>query len=228
GWIQDYPGADQGRVRYLLIPTYKSKHLTIDRQDGIKGDLLERDRFQFSVSFSFLFPTDADKITGRAGMPDLEWTLQLGPELRIELMHNHFHTMYLRLPFRFVVNTDFYHKFDYLDWNFAPGFRNVFDLGKGVGEIVTRFEVDYASEAYNDLFYQVDAAYATASRPAFDAKGGIMEYIVGINYAYYDFFPWTLFIGANAYYLQNAKNRQSPLVFKETNYSVIGGVVRYF
>lgn len=228
GWVQDYPGAAQGRPRYLLIPTYKSRFLTIDRHDGVKSDLVERNRVQLSLSFSFLFPTQSKDIPIRSGMPDLAWTFQLGPELRIELMHNNFHTMYFRMPLRFVVNTDFYHTFDYLDWNFAPGFRNIFNLGNKYGEIITRFEVDFASEKYNKLFYQVDEQYATPTRPAYNARGGFMEYIAGINYSYYNFFPWTFFGGTNIYLLQNSVNENSPLLERKTNYSFFAGVIRYF
>lgn len=227
GWTQDYPASQDGRMRFLAIPAYKSKHFSIDRQDGVKGDLLERERFQFSVSFMFLFPTDTKDMPARAGMPDLGWTLQLGPEVRVELFHNHFHTMYLRLPLRFVANTDFRHHFDYLDYNFAPGFRNVFDLGKW-GELITRLEADIAAEKYNDLFYQVDTQYVTPARPYYDARAGLTQYIAGAQYSYYDFVPWTLFIGANFYWFNDARNRASPLFFREQNYSVFGGVVRYF
>lgn len=227
GWIQDYPGAGQGRTRYLAIPTYKSRFLTIDRQDGVRGDLVEKNRYQLSISFSFMFPTSSENIPVRQGMPDLSWTFQAGPELRIELLDNTFHTMFLRLPLRFVINTDFYSKFRYLDWNFAPGFRNIFRFGP-YGELTTRLEMDIASEAFQDLLYQVDTEYATAQRPYFDAKGGLMEYIVGANYAYYNFFPWTIFVGANAYFMNNNRNIDSPLIVKKTNYSFLGGVVRYF
>lgn len=227
GWAQDYPGSQDGRMRFLAIPAFKSKYFTIDRQDGVKGDLVERERFQFSVSFVFLFPTASEKIPARTGMPDLGWTLQLGPELRIELLHNNFHTMYLRLPLRFVANTDFRHEFDYLDYNFAPGFRNIFDFGK-YGEVITRLEADFAAEKYSDFFYQVDSQYATATRPYFDAKAGLMQYIAGANYSYYNLFPWTVFIGANVYWAGDARNSSSPLFFKETNFSAFGGFVRYF
>lgn len=228
GWVQDYPGSESGRMRYLAIPTYKSKNLTIDQQDNVKGDLVERDRFQLSMSFIFLFPTQSNKIPIRQGMPDLDWTLQLGPELRIELFHHDFHTMYLRLPVRFVANTDFSSKFDYLDWNFAPSFRNIFDMGDKYGEIVTRLELEYASEGYSDLFYQVDQKYATPFRPAYNAKEGLLEYIVGVNYSYYNLFPWTVFAGANVYILNDARNRTSPLVRQKSNYSIFAGLIRYF
>lgn len=227
GWVHDYPGAEGGRMRYLAIPTYKSKSFTIDQQDNVKGDLVERDRFQLSMSFIFLFPTESDKTPIRQGMPDLDWTLQLGPELRFEVMHNSFHTMYLRLPLRFVAQTDFSHRFEYLEWNFAPGLRNVFDMGE-YGELVTRLDLDYASEKYSDMFYQVDPQYATPTRPAYNAKEGLLEYIAGINYSYYDLFPWTVFAGGNAYFLDNAENRMSPLVRRKTTYSCFVGLIRYF
>jgi hypothetical protein len=228
GWVQDYPGSESGRMRYLAIPTYKSKSLSIDQQDNVKGDLLERDRFQLSMSFIFLFPTDSGNIAIRAGMPDLDWTLQLGPELRIELFHYDYHTMYLRLPVRFVHTTDFSHRFEYLEWNFAPGFRNVFDFGDKYGEFITRLELDYASEKYNEMFFEVAPEFATTSRPAYNATEGLVQYIVGVNYSYYDFFPWTIFAGANAYFLNDSENRLSPLVRKKANYSIFAGLIHYF
>jgi hypothetical protein len=227
-WIHDYPGADQGHMHYLVMPTYKGKYVTIDRQDGVKGELVNDNRVKFSMSFIFIFPADSDKVPIRHGMPDLNWTFQLGPEMQVYLMRSFSHTMYFRLPLRFIATTDFRHEFEYRDWNLAPGIRNVFYLGPGWGEITTRLDFDIASESYNDLFYQVDPRYATADRPAYNARGGLMEYIFGVNYSYYDSFPWTFFIGANGYVTSVSVNRDSPLLLKTFNYSIIGGVIRYF
>lgn len=228
GWINDYPGAGQGRTRYLAVPTFKGKHVTIDRQEGIKGELLSQSRVKFSLSFSFLFPTDSDDIPVRAGMPDLDWTLQLGPELQIYLHRTKNHTMFVRLPFRFVTSTDFRHRFDSREWNIAPSLRNIFYLGPGWGEIATRLEFDYASEGYNDYFYEVTPQFATAQRPAYDAKQGLMETTIGINYSYYDLYPWIFFFGGNMYFLGDAKNSGSPLLVKHRNHSILGGIIRYF
>ncbi len=228
GWINDYPGAAQGRRRFLAVPTYKGRTITIDRQEGIKGDLIAQSRFKFSVSFSFLFPTKSKDIPVRVGMPDLDWTLQLGPELQIYLIRTPEHTMFVRLPLRFVATTDFSHRFQSREWNFAPSLRNIFHLKKGYGEIATRLELDYASEGYNDLFYQVAAEYATPTRPYFNAQQGLMETTVGVNYSYYDLFPWTFFAGANLYFLGDAKNRESTLLAKTRNASILFGMIRYF
>lgn len=227
-WIHDYPGANQGRMRYLVMPTYKGKFLTIDRQDGVKGELVSEDMLKFAISFSFLFPTSTDKIPVRQGMPGLDWVFQLGPEMQLYLFRSFFHTMYVRLPFRFAATTDFKHNFEYREWVLSPGIRNIFYLGKGRGEITTRFDIDYASERFNDYFHQVDQRYATPARPAFNAREGLLEYIVGINYSYYDSFPWTFFIGGNLYLMGDGVNRASPLMVRTRNYSVLGGIIRYF
>lgn len=227
-WSHDYPSADQGRMRYLVMPTYKGKHFTIDRQDGVRGQLVDDSILKLSFSFIFLFPTKAKDMPVREGMPDLDWTFQLGPELQLYIHRSYFHTMYVRMPFRFIATTDFRHDFEYRDWNFAPGIRNVFYLGKGKGEITTRFDIDWASERYNDLFFQVDPKYATPNRPAYNARAGFLEYIVGINYAYYDSFPWTYFVGTNVYLVNNSINRESPLFRKNTSYNIFGGIIRYF
>jgi len=228
GWIQDYPGANQGRMRYLVMPTYKGKYITIDRQDGVKGELLDENMLKFSVSFMFLFPTRADDMPIRRGMPDLAWTFQLGPEMQLYLIRSYWHTMYVRIPFRFVATTDFRHEFEYRGWNLAPGIRNVFYLGPGLGEITTRLEFEYTSEAYADLFHQVDAKYAIPGRPAYNAQEGLMDYILGVSYSYYDLFPWSFFIGGNVYLMSDAKNRASPLLIRTRNFSVLGGIIYYF
>jgi MipA family protein len=228
GWINDYPGAAQGRTRYIAVPTYKGKNITIDRQEGVRGDLVSESSVKFSVSFSFLFPTDADDIPIRAGMPDLDWTLQLGPELQIFLYRSPTHTMFIRLPFRFVASTDFSHRFNSQEWNFAPSLRNLFYLKDGWGEIGTRLELDYASESFNDYFFEVRPEFQTPTRRAYDAREGLMGITVGVNYSYYDFYPWIYFIGANVYFYGDAENRESPLLQKTINHSVLGGIIKYF
>lgn len=228
GWINDYPGSEQGRARYIVAPSYRGKNFTVDRQEGVKGSLINDSRFKLSLSFTFMFPTDSDDIPLRQGMPDLDWTLQLGPELQVYLIRTPNHTMFLRLPLRFAATTDFSHRFDYRDWNFAPSLRNNFKLGEGLGEISTRLELDYSSESLNDVFYEVAPAFATPERPAFDAKEGIMETIVGVTFTYTDFKPWMIFVGTNAYFMGDAKNTESPLLVKNRNYSYFMGLIRYF
>jgi len=228
GWIHDYPGADQGHLHYLVMPTYKGKYLTIDRQDGVRGELVNQQIVKFAVSFIFLFPTESSKIPVRQGMPNLDWVFQLGPELQLYIARSFYHTMYFKIPLRFVTTTDFSHDFKFRDWDLTPGFRNVFYLGRGLGELTTRLDFDFASDRYSSFFYQVDPKYATATRPAYDARSGFLEYIIGVNYSYYDSFPWTFFIGGNTYLTAASVNRRSPLLVNTFNYSIIGGVIRYF
>lgn len=228
GWISDYSGAGQGRMRYLIMPAYHSKFLTIDRQDGAKAHLLTENRFKFSVSFSFLMPTSSKDIPVRHGMPNLNLVLQLGPELQISLYKSTHFKMYLRLPVRFIVATDFQYKLDYLQWTFAPSLRTEYDFGIEYGKIGTRLELDYASQDYNSYFYGVDAKYATSTRPAYQAKMGLMQYILGLQYSYDAFMPLTLSLATNIYLMNDSANKNSPLLVKNEGYSLLGLAVYYF
>lgn len=228
GWITDYAGAAQGRMRYLVMPAYRSKFLTIDRQDGAKAHLLTDNRLKFSFSFAFLLPTSSKDIPVRQGMPNLDLILQLGPELQIYLLRTDFFRMYLRLPLRFIVATDFRHDFDYLQWTFAPSLRTEYNLGNEYGKIGTRMEFDYASQAYSSYFYAVDTKYATANRPAYSAEMGIMQYILGLQYSYDALQPLTLSFSANIYLLNNTKNAESPLHVRDEGYSLLSLAVYYF
>lgn len=228
GWIHDYPGAAQGRTRFLVMPVFKGKYLTVDRQDGVKSNIINRGNFEFSISFSFLFPTESNDIPIRAGMPDLDWTLQIGPEAVFYITRTQSHTMLLRLPLRFVASTDFSHRFDYQGWVFAPSLRSTIPIGEKYGEITTRLEIEYASEEYNDYFYEVAPQFATPERPAYDGVTGFLESIVGITYSYSDLFPWGFFISGNIYLLGESANKESPLHLRSTNHSVFGAVIYYF
>lgn len=228
GWITDYPGAAQGRMRYLVMPAFHSKYITVDRQDGARAHLVNERRIKFSVSFSFLLPTSAQDIPVRKGMPNLDLILQLGPELQLYFLRSSTFNIYLRLPIRFIVATDFKSDFDYLQWTFAPSLRTEYNFGAKYGKLGTRLEFDFASARYQSYFYQVDAKYSTPDRPAYNAKMGIMEYIVGLQYSYDYLMPVTFSASANIYLMRDAVNRNSPLHLKSEGYSFLGLAVYYF
>jgi hypothetical protein len=228
GWITDYPGAAQGRMRYLVMPAFHSKYITVDRQDGARAHLVNERRIKFSVSFSFLLPTSAQDIPVRQGMPDLDLILQLGPELQIYFLRSNTFNVYLRLPVRFIVATDFKSDFEYLQWTFAPSLRTEYNFGSKYGKLGTRLEFDFASARYQSYFYQVEARYATADRPTYHAKMGIMEYIVGLQYSYDHLLPVTFSASANIYLMRDAVNRNSPLHLRNEGYSFLGLMVYYF
>lgn len=172
----DYRGADEGRTYVLPIPyfVYYGKRLHVDRR-GVRGELLGGDRASFSVSASLGPPANSSDNSARSGMPDLDPTIEIGPSLDILLddRADKNPSLTLRLPVRAVVATDLSH-FRNVGWVFLPhlslDFKNVgpgngWYLGLSVGPI-------FATKQLHEYYYTVRPEFATATRPAFDARGG--------------------------------------------------------
>jgi len=181
--IPDYRGSDEYRGYVLPFPfiTYRGEYVRVDR-DGILGRLFQTERIRLNVSANAGVPVRSDRNTVRADMPDLLPTLELGPSLelclRIECANANWK---IRLPVRAVIATDLTEA-ESAGWVFNPnvtvdvpldihGDRWRFGLAAGLL---------FANERYHDYYYEVSPAFATAARPAFDAKGGYSGIRVGM------------------------------------------------
>jgi outer membrane protein len=68
------------------------------------------------------------------------------------------------------------------------------------------------SERFNDLYYQVDPAFATPTRPAYDARAGLVAWRLGASVSRWLGPDWRIFGFARVDHLADAANRASPLV----------------
>jgi outer membrane protein len=213
----DYRGSDESR-NYLLPLPYLNYHgdiLRVDRE-GLYGRFVDTDRVRFDLSFDAGVPVDSTKNRARAGMPDLDPVIEAGPSLELCLWNRcgSDRGIQLVVPLRAVFSTNFT-SFDsqggvfspYLNFdlkNIGPDAGARWNLGASVGPL-------YATERFHDYYYQVDPAYATAMRPAYDARGGYggMRLTATVSRRFRRF--W---FGAFARYddLQGAVFEDSPLV----------------
>jgi outer membrane protein len=170
----DYRGADEGRTYVLPIPyfVYYGKRWSVGRS-GVRGKLFTGARLSFRVSASLGLPADSSRNSARAGMPDLDPTIEIGPSLHIRLddRDDKNPSVTLRLPLRAVFATDFSH-IKSIGWVFLPNvsvrYKNLWpgwNLGISAGPI-------FATKDYHDYYYSVRPEFATATRPAFAARGG--------------------------------------------------------
>lgn len=172
----DYRGSDAQRGYLLPVPyiVYRGKVLRVDRS-GVYGRLLRTERAKLDLSFDAGVPAKSEKNTARTGMPDLDPTVEVGPSLEVCLWHDceADRALQLRMPLRAVFATDF-SRVNSAGWVFHPhlnldikdiGPQGGWNLGMALGPL-------YASEKNHDYYYQVDPLFATATRPAYDARGG--------------------------------------------------------
>lgn len=172
--VPDYRGSAYTTTYVLPIPylIYRGRYVQVDRE-GLHGDLFKTARMKLNWSAAAGPPATSRSEGPRAGMPDLDPTVEIGPSLEIFLQRDVVadRTWSLRLPLRAVVATDLRHS-RRAGWVFSPQLHlDAKRLGNGWDGLFA-IGLLYANEAYHDYYYEVAPAYVTATRPAYDAKGG--------------------------------------------------------
>ncbi len=178
-----YRGSSERRAWLLPVPyvTYNGPFLKVTRESA-RGLLCRSERVEMDISFSGSVPSSSKDTQARAGMPNLDATFEVGPQLMFHLYYDAQKetNLDLRLPVRPAIATDFSH-FQHIGWVFQPqldlDLRNVaqsgWKLGLAGGPV-------YADTRYNQYFYSVDPQYATPSRPAYAAPAGYSGYQVTV------------------------------------------------
>jgi outer membrane protein len=220
----EYRGSDQRQTYALPLPyvVYRGERLKIDRQK-VRGLLFSTEIAELDVSVSGTVPVKSRDNRARQGMPDLDPTLEVGPSLNVFLYRGLSNRMSveLRLPLRAVEATDLrsvrhqgwlFHPHVNVDLKGVPG--PGWNLGLLAGPV-------FGSQGYHNYFYGVAPAFATASRPAYEAKGGYsgLQFIGAVSKRYQKYW-FGAFIKADS--LHGAAFEESPLV--KQKYAFAAGV----
>lgn len=224
----DYRGADEEQRHLLPFPyvLYQGERLTID-QEGARGQLFSSPRVTFYISAGAGLPADSEKNSARTGMPDLWPTGEIGPSLDLRLWQDDArrHVWSLRLPLRGVIATNLTDARD-TGFVFAPhlDYRGA-GMVAGAWQTNLSFGPLFASERYHEYYYEVERAYATASRPAYEARGGYSGSRITVTLSR-DY--GRIWAGAFARYdrLAGAAFEDSPLVKRDESL-MVGAAITY-
>ena len=227
----DYRGANERTSYVLPLPyiVYRGDFIKADRQ-RVRGLLFESERAEMDVSMSGTAPVRSKNNATRFGMRDLDATLELGPSLNLKMMDfgGKRHTLELRLPLRTVTATDFKRvhyeglvfqpqvNLDNRDFAGVPGLN----LGIAAGPV-------FADRRYHQFVYGVEAPYATAARPLYQARGGYggSQLIMAVSKRFPDFWAGAFMKYDN---LSGAVFENSPLVKSKSGLTVGLGVAWVF
>lgn len=224
--LPDYRGSEDRQLYALPFPylQYRGEILRWDR-DGGRLRMLNSERTRLDLSLGASPPSETEDSGPRQGMPDLDPTVELGLQLEV-LLHQSAdarHSWSVALPLRKVEAIQS-NRLQSLGWVFTPYVqyerRGVWKTTVSVGPL-------FASEPYHDYFYQVDPAYASAGRPAYDAEAGYSGSRVTVGVSRRIGAYW---IGAFARYdhLGGASFVDSPLVETEHSFMLGAGVAWIF
>lgn len=171
----DYRGADTGHMYPLPVPyfDYRGRIFRADR-DGARGVLFNQDVAELNVSVSATTPVRSSETTARHGMPNLKPTVELGPSVDLHLWKSADRQarLDLRMPARAALTIESAPRS--IGWNFAPRLNlDLFDVrghtGWNLGLLAGPL---FADRRYHEYFYGVAPQFATADRPAYQARGG--------------------------------------------------------
>jgi MipA family protein len=170
----DYRGSDERHTLVLPIPylVYRGDFLKADRE-SIRGQFYKNDRLDLHLSVNGSIPVNSSDNSARRGMPDLDPTLEIGPNLTVMLLRSDTTHLNLRFPVRAVIATDLSYARD-VGWVFQPQINVDFydrfpgpgwNLGFAAGPV-------FGNKRYHNYYYGVAPQFATPERPAYDAGGG--------------------------------------------------------
>ena len=152
---------------------YRGRFLRADR-NGVRGRLFDQDVVELNISVSATTPVRSKNNSARSGMPDLRPTVEFGPEIDVHVWRaaNRRTRLDLRLPMRNAFTLESHPRS--IGWFAAPNLNLDADDIAGVHGLSLGLLAGplFASRRYDDYFYSVASEFATASRPAYAARGG--------------------------------------------------------
>jgi outer membrane protein len=216
----DYRGSDERRTLVLPFPylVYRGDFFKADRE-SLRTQFYKDDRLDLHLSVNGSIPVDSGNNAARQGMPDLDPTLEIGPNLTVSLLRSDTMHLKLRFPLRAVLATDLTHVRDE-GWVFAPqvnvDFHDRFpgpgwNLGFAAGPL-------YGNRRFHNYFYGVAPQFATPERPAYEAGAGYggVQFITALSKRYHSFWVGG-FVRADT--LSGAVFENSPLVRQKESFA---------
>ena len=209
-----YPGADH-RIQSARILPFITWRGPLFRVEGGSAGLraLRTPRYEMDFSVAGSFGSGGSDVKARQGMPAIGTLVEAGPSLRVNLGElpegGRRSAWQLALPLRavFDVNRDF----AYRGVNFEPRLSYSVPLS-GDWRVSTHAALLVGNRKLNDTFYGVAPAYASASRPAYEAQAGLISSRLGVALSRPLGSDFRLGVYAQAESVSGAANADSPLV----------------
>ncbi|MEO8153410.1 MAG: MipA/OmpV family protein [Rhizobacter sp.] len=170
--LPDYRGSDQNHAYLLPFPyiVYRGSWFKSDRE-GTRAMLFDSPRAKLDLSFGASAPTHSNT-AAREGMPNLPGNAEVGPSLNLTLdgSARQGWKLDLRMPLRTAITLERSPR--YVGLTFSPNLNLDVTRGDDAWSLGLLSGPFFADRKYHTEYYGVDAAYATAQRPAYQAHGG--------------------------------------------------------
>lgn len=206
-----YPGARQRTSNAIVLPFLLYRGRVLRAEQGTVGvRAAKTDSMELDIGFAGSFGSAASDNDARRGLPNIGTLVEFGPRLRWRLGPAFGGNLGASVPLRGVF--DLNNRFEYrglalepaLSWGTRAG---GFNVGGGLGLLI-------ADQRLADTFYGVAPVYATATRPAYEARAGLVATRLSFSVSRRLGPDWVVFGFARLDSVRGAANRDSPLVDK--------------
>ena len=214
-----YPASSQRNQRALALPflVYRGEVLRADR-NGVGARLLHTDRVEFDIGFAASLPASSNDVELRRGMPDLGTLIEFGPRVKVLLAEPApDQRVTFELPLRAVL--EFNGGVRQVGYALEPKLAYEWQQ-RGDWRLKSSASLVLGDQQLNRYFYEVPAAYATASRPVYDAQAGLIGARLGVDGIKRLGPDVNLFAYARYDLHEGASNRASPLFAQSQGGSV--------
>lgn len=223
-----YPASSQYTNLLLPFPTfqYRGKRIRADDRDGTRAYLYKATRFTIELSGGGTAPVYSSGNDARAGMPNLSWVINLGPQMVYQITP---HLDY-RLGLFQATLTDFQDtrfsgqvlesKFVY-QWESEHQVLDSTSDVKMTGRI--SLEARAGSKLFLDTYFTIRPEYANPERFQYEAKSGFLDF----EFSYFQSFKLrrtAVYYGFSVADYSQSVNRTSPLHKSDYNLSYVMGL----
>ena len=217
-----YPASEQIKVWYLPVPTfeYRGEILRSTQKEGTRAYFLKSENWSLEVGGSGVVEVKSDETFARQGMPDIPWSLQLGPKAvyrdgdGTELDFGLYQSIVTDFS-RSKTNGSIYQAEISHSW--------LYPVKKSNAKTTFSLATWGASQEYFATYFDVKAEDATAQRPRYESRSGFLSYefsmVQSFKYRKYSYFAYF-----NAERFELSANRTSPLHRTDQNLSITVGV----
>ncbi len=228
--IPDYPGSSNNRFRMIPFPfyIYRGEYLRSD-DEGSRARLFSSKNHEFGLSFSFNFPVRSNNNIARAGMPDLDSLIAVGPRILFRLLDKKSnHKLNFTIAARANYSSNFKSRFRAEGMSFEPRFNHWYRWEEQKITVFSGFGFEFGSVEINRFFYDVPFEFTNPQRSIYSSKSGLIEasasFGIGASLTPSVF----LFAATSLRNLDWAANHESPLVETRNNQAYILGLIWTF
>ncbi len=178
----DYPGASDNSGNGVVAPLviYRGEKIRFGEYGVARAIAAENQRFELDLSLDAVYSANSTEGGAREGMPDLDYLLQIGPQLIVNFADTGWtvdgrKSLKLRTPIRAVAATDFT-GIEHVGYIAEPQlvYQRKYGGDLRSGWSTTLFAT-FGDEGLNDYWYGVGPQFVTADRGYHEGKAGYVS-----------------------------------------------------